>query len=67
MAQTLEPELLASSAIEGSAPKGVPVTVAMADPSIGVGPSRSLVCQATIRSRGEETGSIGPGGWTRAT
>ena len=52
MAWTLEPELLASSTIGGSIPEGAPVmeevpsapieptpTVAMADPSVGAGPS----------------------------
>ena len=52
MAQTSGPELLASSAIEGSAPEGAPVTeevpsapvgptpmVAMTDPSVGARPS----------------------------
>ena len=52
MAQTSEPELPASSAIGGSAPEGAPVMeevplapvgptpmVAMADPSVGAGPS----------------------------
>ena len=56
MARTLEPELPASSTIEGSAPEGAPVTeevpsapigptltVARADPSVGARPSRSLV------------------------
>ena len=52
MAQTSEPKMLASSAIGGSAPEGVPMMeevpsapigatpmVAMADPSVGAGPS----------------------------
>ena len=56
MAQTLEPDLLASSTIGGAAPEGAPVmeevpsapigptpTVATVDPSVGTGPSRSLV------------------------
>ena len=56
MAWTSEPELLVSSAIGGSAPEGAPVTeevpsapigptltVATVDPSVGPGPSRSLV------------------------
>ena len=55
-AQTSEPELPASSAIGGSAPEGAPVaeevpsasvgptpTVATVDPSVGAGPSRSLI------------------------
>ena len=55
-AQILEPELPASFAIEGSTPQGAPMTeevpsapvgptpmVVMADPSVGAGPSRSLI------------------------
>jgi len=55
-AQTLKPKMLASSAIGGSTPEGAPVMeevpsapvgptpmVAMADPSVGAGPSQSLV------------------------
>ena len=55
-AQTSEPELLASSAIGGSAPEGAPVTeevpsahvgltptVATTDPLVGARPSWSLV------------------------
>ena len=55
-AQTLEPKLPASSTIRGTAPEGALVTeevpyalvrpmltVAMADPSVGAGPSQSLV------------------------
>ena len=55
-ASTSEPKLLASSAIGGSAPEGAPVmeevssapvgptlTVVMVDPSVGTGPSWSLV------------------------
>ena len=56
IAQTSEPELPASSAIEGSAPEGAPVMgevlsapvgpmpmVAMVDPLVGVRPSQSLI------------------------
>ena len=56
IARTLEPELLASLVIGGSAPKGAPVTegvplapigptsmVATADPSVGARSSQSLV------------------------
>ena len=55
-ARTLEPELPASSVTGGSTPEGAPVmeevpsapvgptpTVVTADPSVGAGPSRSLV------------------------